>query len=69
MVPQYREGSSFTEYRKKDEKPDTVGLDDTAIPHIKINITEITLEKMLNTVCYAAKCNINAKCNKNRRKM
>ena len=50
MVSQYREGPSFTECRKKDEKPDTVGLDDTAIPHIKINITEITLEKMLNTV-------------------
>ena len=25
------------------------GLDDTAIPHIKIKITEITLEKELNT--------------------
>ena len=45
-----KDRSSFTEYRKKDEKPDTVGLDDTAVPHIKINITEITLEKMLNTV-------------------
>ena len=50
MVPQYREGSSFTEYRipntelfSKGEKPhtaaDTVGLDDTTIPHIKIENT------------------------------
>ena len=26
---------------QKDEKPHTAGLDDTAIPHIKIKITEI----------------------------
>ena len=34
---------------QKDEKPHTSGLDDTAIPHIKIKITKITLEKKLNT--------------------
>ena len=34
---------------QKDEKPHTVGLDDTAIPYIKIKITEIPLEKKLNT--------------------
>ena len=28
---------------------DTAGLDDTAIPHIKIKITEIPLEKKVNT--------------------
>ena len=27
----------------------TAGLDDTAIPHIKIKITEIPLERKLNT--------------------
>ena len=35
---------------QKDEKPHTAGLDDTAIPHIEIKITEIPLEKKLNTV-------------------
>ena len=30
---------------QKDEKPRTEGLDDAAIPHIKIQITEIPLEK------------------------
>ena len=30
---------------QKDEKQHTAGLDDTAIPHIKIKITEIPLEK------------------------
>ena len=35
--------------KQKDEKPHTAGLDDTAIPHIKIKITEIPLEKKLNT--------------------
>ena len=35
---------------QKDEKPHTAGLDDTAIPHIKIKTTEIPLEKKLNTV-------------------
>ena len=35
---------------QKDEKPHTAGLDDTAIPHIKIKITEIPLENKLNTV-------------------
>ena len=30
---------------QKDEKPHTEGLDDTAIPHIKIQITEIPLER------------------------
>ena len=34
---------------QKDEKLHTAGLDDTAIPHIKIKITEIPLEKKLNT--------------------
>ena len=35
---------------KKDERPHTAaGLDDTAIPHIKIKITEIPLEKYSNT--------------------
>ena len=50
-VPQYREGSSFipNTVSQKDEKPHTAGLDDTAIPHIKIKITEIPLENMLNT--------------------
>ena len=33
----------------KDEKPHTAGQDDTAIPQIKIKITEIPLEKKLNT--------------------
>ena len=35
---------------QKDAKPYTAGLDDTAIPHIKIKITEIPLENKLNTV-------------------
>ena len=35
---------------QKDDKPYTAGLDDTAIPHIKIKITEIPLENKLNTV-------------------
>ena len=34
---------------QKDEKPHTARPDDTAIPHIKIKITEIPLEKRLNT--------------------
>ena len=34
---------------QKDEKPHTARLDDTAIPHIKFKITEIPLEKELNT--------------------
>ena len=33
---------------QKDEKMPSAGLDDTAIPHIKIKITEIPLEKTLN---------------------
>jgi len=37
FVPQYCEGSS-------DEKPHTAELNDTAIPHFKIQITEIPLE-------------------------
>ena len=36
--------------KQKDEKPQSAGLDDTAIPHIKIQITEIPFEKKLNTV-------------------
>ena len=35
---------------QKDEKPHTTGLDDTTILHIKIKITEVLLEKKLNTV-------------------
>ena len=31
-------------------KPHTAGLDDTAIPHIKIKITEIPLEKKKNSI-------------------
>ena len=34
---------------QKDIKPHTAGQYDTAIPHIKIKITEIPLEKKLNT--------------------
>ena len=34
--------------RQKDEKPYTTGLNDTAIPHVKIKITEIPREKKLN---------------------
>ena len=34
---------------QKDEKPHTARLNDTAIPLIKIKITEIPLEKKLNT--------------------
>ena len=50
MVPQHREGSSFTEYRlPKGGKPHNANLDDTAIPHIEIKITEISHEKKLNT--------------------
>ena len=35
---------------EKDKKPHTAGLDDTAIPHFKIKITELPLGKKLNTV-------------------
>ena len=34
---------------QKDEKPLTAGLDDTAIAHFKIEITETPLEKKFNT--------------------
>ena len=34
---------------QKDEKQHTAGLNDTAIPHVKIKITEIPLEKQVNT--------------------
>ena len=34
---------------QKDEKPHTTRLNDTAIPHIKTKITEILLEKKLNS--------------------
>jgi len=34
---------------QKGEKPHSAGLDDSAIPHIKIKITKIPLEKKLNT--------------------
>ena len=35
---------------QNDEKPHTAELDDTAIPHVKIKITEIPLEKKPNTL-------------------
>ena len=35
--------------KEKDQKPHTAGLDDTVVPHINIKITEIPLEKKLNT--------------------
>ena len=35
---------------QNDEKPHTIELDDTAILHVKIKITEIPLEKKPNTV-------------------
>ena len=34
---------------QKDEKQHTAGLNDTAIPHVKIKITETPLEKKVNT--------------------
>ena len=34
---------------QKDEKSHTTGLDDTAILHIKIKVTEMSLRKKLNT--------------------
>ena len=34
---------------QNDEKPHTAELDDTAIPHVKIKITEILHEKKPNT--------------------
>ena len=34
---------------QNDEKPHTAELDDTAIPHVKIKITEILQEKEPNT--------------------
>ena len=50
-VPQYHERSSFNwiPFNEKDEKPHMVRLENTAIPHIKIKITKIPLEKKLNT--------------------
>ena len=47
MVPQHREGRLLlpNTVTQKDEKPHTAGVNDTAIPHIKIKITEIPLEK------------------------
>ena len=52
--PQYGERSSTylllpNTVSQKDEKPHTAGLDDTAIPLIKIKITEIPLEEKLNS--------------------
>ena len=41
---------------QKDEKPNTAGLDDTAIPFIKIKITEIPHEK-LNTAIFTVNPN------------
>ena len=35
---------------QNDEKPPTAKLDDTAIPYVKIKITELPLEKKPNTV-------------------
>ena len=34
---------------QKDEKPHAAGINDTTIPHVKIKITEIPLEKKVNT--------------------
>ena len=34
---------------QNDEKQHTAGLNDTAIPHVKIKITEIPREKKVNT--------------------
>ena len=34
---------------QNDEKPHTAGIDDTAIPHVKNYITEISQEQKLNT--------------------
>ena len=49
-VPQYREGSSFTEYRQPEGwKTAYRRAHDTAIPHIKLKIFEIPFEKKLNT--------------------
>ena len=45
MVPQYHEGSYQILFTKRMKNPIPVGLDDTAILHIKIKITEIMLEK------------------------
>ena len=40
---------SLNTVRQKDEKPYTTGLHDTAIQHTKIKITDISLERKLNT--------------------
>ena len=42
-----REGSSFiaNTVRQRDKKPDTAGLDDTAIPHIKLKCLKSKLPK------------------------
>ena len=34
---------------QKEEKPHATGLNDTAIPHVKIKTTEIPLEKKVST--------------------
>ena len=38
---------------QNDEKPHTAELDDTAIPHVKIKITEIPHEKKPNTATFS----------------
>ena len=40
---------NYIPFSEKDEKPHIARLDDTAIPHIKIKITQIPLEKTLNS--------------------
>ena len=40
---------SLNTVRQKDEKPHTTGLHDTAMLHTKIKITDISLERKLNT--------------------
>ena len=47
---QYRDLLLPNTVNQKEEIPHTAGLNDTAIPHFKIQITEIPLEKKLNTV-------------------
>ena len=49
-MPQYRDLLLPNTVNQKDEIPHTAELNDTAIPHLKIQITEIPLEKKLSTV-------------------
>ena len=50
MVLQYREGMDLllpNTVSEKDEKPHTTGPYDSAIPHIKVEVTKIPLEKRM----------------------